>query len=182
MMMELQDEDLGWRMEGLGDGWWKMDPLHPPSSSWSSLNILLPLPSFLFLREIGWVNKHWRFIDPFFEWKANLHLSWKGEAENPIHNTLSITTSAVFSAYKRLIGVSLQPLLWIIVIKVWLQQDPCGSLLCWENGWNSFTQCIMDRVCKHHPLQLICLFLRIYIQFTSFFKFTIRCLLWLCCV
>ena len=39
----------------------------------------------------------------------NLYNSDTGDAENPIHNTLSKATSAIFSAYKRPTGVSLQP-------------------------------------------------------------------------
>ena len=39
---------------------------------------------------------------------GNLVFFFKRDAENPIHNTLNKTTSAIFSAYKKPTGVCLQ--------------------------------------------------------------------------
>ena len=55
-----------------------LSTLHPSSSSSSSLNILLPLPSFSFLRERGWGKKSREVDSQFtsvFKCTANLPLS-----------------------------------------------------------------------------------------------------------
>ena len=69
-----------------------------------------------------WAVAHMHFVNTVSQ---HSHLTYnvynipKGEAENHIHNTLSKTTPAIFSAYKKPAGVFLLPTVHMIVMKLW---------------------------------------------------------------
>ena len=75
----------------MSQNWFKRLQMSPNGSKWIQLD-----PT-----ESKWLQR-----DPHgSKW---LQIAPKGDAENPIHNTLSKPTSAIFSVYKRPTGVCLQ--------------------------------------------------------------------------
>ena len=63
-----------------------------------------------------------------------------------ILNTLSKTALTIFFSWYKVISISLQPRLWMMIIKLRLKADTCWSLACWEHGESSFTQCIKGMI------------------------------------
>ena len=55
------------KKESINLPWLFSQPLPVNKRTLSSLNILLPLPSFSFFKDIGWVNNHGRLIVSFFK-------------------------------------------------------------------------------------------------------------------